>query len=116
MQANRVMDSTVFYPFLNRRVYAAAVDGCLLVLGIAAIILFVGQLNPPPWIYFSLFANLSLIEPVLVSITGGSIGHHIFGIRVIDQASGNNIGFFRALVRTLTRFIFGIFSLFFINL
>jgi len=109
------MNSTVVYPFLNRRVYAAAVDGWLLVLGVVAIILIVGPLNPSPWIYLALFALLSLIEPVLVSFTGGSIGHHIFGIQVIDQSSGNNIGFFRALVRIITRYIFGIFSLFFIN-
>ena len=107
--------TSVAYPFLPRRVYAAALDGWILVLGIAAIILFVGPLHPSPWVYFSLFAILSLIEPVLISTTGGSIGHHVFGIRIIDQSSGNHIGFFRALVRSVTKYIFGVFSLFFIS-
>lgn len=107
--------TSVVYPYLNRRVYAAFVDGLLLVLGMVLSVVLAGPHNPPPWVYFSLCALVSLIEPVLVSFTGGSIGHHIFGIKVIDQSSGNHIGVVRSLVRTILRFMLGVFSLFFIH-
>ena len=83
---------------VDQALYTTALDGWILVLEIAANILFVGPLHPSPRVYFSLFAILSLIETVLVSTTGGSIGHHIFGIRLIDQSSGIHIGIFRVLV------------------
>ena len=78
-------------------------------------VILVSSHNPSPWAYFTVFSSLSLIEPILVSVTGGSIGHHLFGMQVIDQSSRNKIGIFRAIFRTVIRFIFGIFSLFFIH-
>jgi len=107
--------TSIVYPYLNRRVYAATIDASLLALGLVATILFIGQNNLPSWSYLFLCALVTLIEPVLVSTTGGSIGHHLFGIKVIDQSSGNHIGVVRALVRTVTRFMFGTLSLFFIH-
>lgn len=52
----------------------------------------------------------------MVSMTGGSPGHHAIGIAVCDARTGSRIGIIRALIRSTTRFAFGLASLFFVLL
>src|SRR5262245_4987412 len=42
---------------------------------------------------------LILYEPLLVSRTGGTIGHYLTNLRVVDNDHGGNVGFLKALAR-----------------
>jgi len=58
---------------------------------------------------FAATAALLLYEPVLVSTTGGTLGHYFTNLRVVD-ARGGNIGFLKACGRTIIKGTLGWFS------
>ena len=53
---------------------------------------------------------LVLYEPVLVSRTGGTIGHHLTNLRVVDDATGGNVGLLKALARVVIKGVLGWYS------
>jgi uncharacterized RDD family membrane protein YckC len=59
-------------------------------------------------------AALLVLEPGLVAWTGGTIGHHLTGLRIRDAITNRNIGFIRATLRALSRVLLGSVSLVFI--
>jgi uncharacterized RDD family membrane protein YckC len=54
------------------------------------------------------------LEPGLVSWTGGTIGHHLMGLRVRDALEDRNIGLIRATIRAASRTLLGWISIMFI--
>ena len=60
-----------------------------------------------------LFLGVILYEPLLVSITGGTIGHHAVNLRVAREDDGGNLRFFQAFVRVFLKGILGVLSFFF---
>ena len=110
-----IVQEAVFYPTLPRRIYAAAIDETIVILGIMIGFLLVGRLQPPAWLFVAMAVVLVGIEPVLITSTGASIGHHIFGLRVIDARSGERVGIFRSILRTFARILFGLPSLLLIH-
>jgi uncharacterized RDD family membrane protein YckC len=55
-------------------------------------------------------ATLLLYEPVLVSFTGGTLGHHFTNLRVVDDRSGGNVGFLKACARVVLKGVLGWYS------
>jgi uncharacterized RDD family membrane protein YckC len=55
-------------------------------------------------------ATLLLYEPVLVSFTGGTLGHHLTNLRVVDDRSGGNVGFLQACARVFLKGVLGWYS------
>ena len=53
---------------------------------------------------------LVLYEPVLVSLTGGTLGHYFTNLRVVDNATGGNVGFLKACARLLIKSLLGWYS------
>jgi uncharacterized RDD family membrane protein YckC len=51
-----------------------------------------------------------LYEPVMVSMTGGTIGHHLTNMRVVDDAHGGNVSFLKACARFVIKSVVGIYS------
>ena len=47
--------------------------------------------------------GLLLYEPVLVSVTGGTLGHHLNNLRVVDERSGGNVSFLKACARVVIK-------------
>jgi uncharacterized RDD family membrane protein YckC len=54
-------------------------------------------------------ATWLLYEPVLVSLTGGTVGHYLCNLRVVDD-HGGNVSFPKALVRVLIKSLLGWYS------
>jgi uncharacterized RDD family membrane protein YckC len=54
-------------------------------------------------------AVLLLYEPVLVSLTGGTLGHYLTNLRVVDDRGGN-VSFLKALARMLIKGFLGWYS------
>src|SRR5436190_8207282 len=61
-----------------------------------------------------LVAGFLALEPGLVSWTGGTIGHHLMGLRIRDVVEDRNIGLIRATIRAVSRALLGWVSLVFI--
>ena len=52
-----------------------------------------------------------VLEPLMVSLTGGTIGHHLRGIKVIDVDSENKINIFAAILRFILKVLLGWLSI-----
>src|ERR1700722_12552473 len=53
---------------------------------------------------------LLLYEPVLVSFTGGTLGHYFTNLRVVDDRDGGNVSFLKACLRALIKGLLGWYS------
>ena len=51
-----------------------------------------------------------LYEPLLVSVTGSTIGHYATNLRVVDNRSHGNISFVKAVVRMIIKSALGLYS------
>src|SRR6266702_8614028 len=54
--------------------------------------------------------GLLLYEPVLVSVTGGTLGHYFNNLRVVDEHSGGNVSFLKACARVVIKGLLGWYS------
>lgn len=52
-----------------------------------------------------------ILEPGAVAFTGGTIGHHIFGMRVRRKSTDKRLNVFSAVIRFVTKTLFGLPSL-----
>ena len=53
--------------------------------------------------------TLLLYEPVLVSLTGGTVGHYVCNLRVVDDRGGN-VSFLKACARVVIKGLLGWYS------
>jgi uncharacterized RDD family membrane protein YckC len=53
---------------------------------------------------------LVLYEPVLVSMTGGTLGHYLTNLRVVDERDRGNVSFLKALARFALKGLLGWYS------
>lgn len=59
---------------------------------------------------YLVIAFLLLYEPVLVTLTGGTVGHWSSNLRVVDDATGGNVSFPKALARLLIKGVLSWYS------
>jgi uncharacterized RDD family membrane protein YckC len=106
------------YARFSRRFLGLVLDGTL--LGISAAILVIGaaaggsDATVRTALAIVIFAAI-IYDPVLVSTTGGTVGHHILNLRVVDDQSGANLSFLRALLRAVIKSFLGIASFIFMG-
>jgi uncharacterized RDD family membrane protein YckC len=102
--------ATQGYPKLLRRLRGLFIDG--LVVPIAAIATLVALTYAgveSTWIKVAgPVLVVLLLEPVAVSMTGGSIGHHLTGIRIRKEHVDERINVFAATVRFIVKTLFGL--------
>jgi RDD family len=55
-------------------------------------------------------AFLLLYEPVLVTLTGGTLGHTFSNLRVVDDVTGGNVSFSKALARLVIKAVLSWYS------
>jgi uncharacterized RDD family membrane protein YckC len=101
----------VTYPRLIRRLKAVAFDGIFIPISMFGA-LFLGEalgLNSTlKGILF--FVPLIVLEPLLVTLTGGTIGHHMMGLKVSRMDGKTHLNFVVATLRMVVRILLGAFS------
>lgn len=103
------------YPRLYRRIQAFIIDWSIFIVMFFAAAMILADYEIHGGIKLIVFAIILIIlEPGLVSITGGSIGHHLRGLRIQDQRHGKNINIYRAIIRWIVKNLLGLWSFFFI--
>jgi uncharacterized RDD family membrane protein YckC len=100
-----------YYARVGPRVRAFLIDYFLL-FGAFAVVAVVGaQLESVPGLRAALFALwvafVLLYEPVMVSRTGGTLGHHLKNIHVVSDRTGGPPGFVAAMARNLIKAFLG---------
>jgi uncharacterized RDD family membrane protein YckC len=59
---------------------------------------------------YTVIAVALLYEPLLVSLTGSTIGHYRTNLRVVDNRTHGNISFMKAVVRVIIKAALGLYS------
>ncbi len=103
------------YPRPIRRIEAVLLD----ILVVFALLFVLMNIIAPLSIHGGIKAAiivsiLSLQDPLLVSVTGASIGHHLRGLRVEHADTGENLGLLRAVLRYAVKALLGWYSVVFL--
>ena len=100
------------YPRISRRVQAFFIDGIILSVG-ALVTLIVASGLGLKGIDTSILAGLAvfILEPAMVSFTGGTLGHHLLGLRVVSKTTAKNINIFSAIIRFAVKIALGMLSI-----
>lgn len=95
----------------TRRVQALMYDSMILAVVIAlTLFLATAAEGTSRLIGFSGAAIVLLYEPVMVSWRGGTFGHSLRNLRVVDDRTHGNINFFKAIARFVIKLPLGILS------
>ncbi|MBX9776427.1 MAG: RDD family protein [Xanthobacteraceae bacterium] len=93
-----------------RRFQAAIIDAVVIVVAIFGAVFIAITLNSENLartLGFSIAIGWLLYEPLLVALTGSTVGHYLCNLRVVDNRTGGNINFFKAVLRTLLKAVLG---------
>ncbi len=106
------MNSNIGFPKISKRIQAVLIDSiiitvCFITTMIGMSLLGVQGINS------IILAGLivCILEPAMIAFTGGSIGHHILSLRVINKDTQNNVGLISAFIRFFLKAILGLFSI-----
>ena len=103
---------TQAYARFTQRVRAVMIDSIIFMLILAGALIVatsLGSDNIARILGTVVVITWLLYEPLLVSLTGGTIGHWRSNLRVVDDAGGN-IGFGKAVVRVIIKTLLGWYS------
>jgi uncharacterized RDD family membrane protein YckC len=101
------------YGRFSRRLQAVLLDSIIFLLLMAVALSVATAMqsdNVGRILGFTFIAILMLYEPLLVPLTGGTIGHYLCNLRVVDDRTRGNIGFLKAVARGLIKSLLGIYS------
>ena len=104
------------YARFPRRLLAMVADGALIAAAMIALFVAAASVESQSAVRAALilFAlGAILYDPVLVSTTGGTLGHHWLNLRVVADESGGKLPFGRAVARGLLKTFLGIASFIF---
>ena len=107
---------SVFYPRLIRRVRAILVDSIILPVVMFGVVM-VGSAAGVSDGYAKfalLIVPIFVLDPAMVAVTGGTIGHHFQGVRIATLDGQRNINIFAATLRFVVKVLLGWFSMIFI--
>ena len=109
---NEALPDTHAYARFMRRAQGVFIDAIVFMVIIAAALIAAvsfGSDNVGRILGITVVASWLLYEPVLVSMTGGTIGHHVYNMRVVDDRGGN-VSFIKAVVRMIIKSVLGWYS------
>jgi uncharacterized RDD family membrane protein YckC len=107
------MSPSPLYARFSRRFRGILVDWMIamaVIFGALAVSIAVGNDNFSRVLGFGAMLGLLLYEPVLVSATGGTLGHYFNNLRVVDEQSGGNVSFLKACARVVIKGLLGWYS------
>lgn len=106
------------YPRFIRRVKAALIDSfiiaMLVVFGVAA--LAESESVPSYFEIFIILLPVFIIEPLLVALTGGSPGHHLFNIKIREKSEDKKLSIRKSVVRFFLKAFLGLISIILVSL
>ena len=102
------------YPYLIQRFKAFFIDLCfsVILMGISAYLFSFFEEPLPKVRIVTLLSIFFLYDPLTVSLFGGTIGHHLIGLRVKrNNSEEKNINFIFAFARYVVKLVLGWVSL-----
>lgn len=107
---------TVYYPRLIKRIRAVLVDSVVVPAAAVGALAAGYAFGVTDFLGRVLLVTVPVfvLEPGLVTFTGGTIGHHVVGIRVQKTDGSGNLDIFRATIRAIVKFVLGWLSFIFV--
>ena len=104
------------YPRLIRRVRAILVDSIVLPVVVFGVVMVGSAVGVSDGYakFALLIVPIFFLEPAMVALTGGTIGHHLLGVRIATLDGQRNINIFAATLRFVVKVLLGWFSMIFI--
>ncbi len=104
------------YSTLIRRVQGLLIDSVVVCVVLVVSLVVAGQLKltNENHAVFIAFIPFVFLEPILVSVTGGTVGRHIIGLRVRKVFEDKNINIFVTVIRSILKILVGTVSLVFV--
>lgn len=102
----------VGYPRLLRRIQALMIDGIIVPVLVIGLLIAASSLGVQG-IYAGILVGVTVFvfEPLLVTVTGGTLGHHLLGMGVRQRRTGENLNIFAASLRFILKVVLGLPSL-----
>jgi uncharacterized RDD family membrane protein YckC len=104
----------VLYATFPRRLKGLTVDSMVLVAFLGAVAVATPLVQQFSALRVALvmlwWLGLIFYEPVTICLFGGTVGHRALNLRVVDNRTGRNISFGKALGRLVVKGVLGIFS------
>jgi uncharacterized RDD family membrane protein YckC len=101
------------YGRFSRRLKAVVIDWMIIMLLLVAALFAAVSANSDRIgriLGFTVAVIWLLYEPLLVSLTGSTIGHYLTNLRVVDNRSHRNISFPKAVARVVIKGVLGLYS------
>lgn len=98
------------YPRILKRIRGAWIDGIIIPVAAVGSLILLNEVGVDSGHLKAAVAVLIILalEPFAVSLTGGSIGHHLVGMRVRRLSSDRNLGIVAALARFIVKTLLGL--------
>src|SRR5215475_435821 len=106
-------DGDIAYARYTRRLKAYFLDWVLiiaLIFGGLFVAVQFGSDNVARPLGLTVVAVLLLYEPLLVSLIGSTVGHYTYNMRVVDDRTGGNVSFLKAVARVVIKDVLGLYS------
>jgi hypothetical protein len=105
--------ATPAYARFSRRLRGLAIDWIVFSLLLAGALFLATAMRSDSigrYLGFSAIAIFLLYEPVLVALTGGTIGHYLTNLRVVDDRTKGNVSLLKAFARFVIKSLLGWYS------
>jgi uncharacterized RDD family membrane protein YckC len=106
----------VFYPRLIRRIQAVLIDSVLVPIAVIGTLVLGDSfgVHDNYGKFVLAIVPIFVLEPGLVALTGGTVGHHVFKIRVAKIGGQGNINVLAATLRFIVKLLLGWLSFIFV--
>jgi uncharacterized RDD family membrane protein YckC len=109
------MNQNWVYPRFLRRFQAVTIDSIMLSILFMGLLLILTKWGIMGRNGFMITVVIVMLwEPLWVSITGASVGHHLIGLRIVNKSTGRNLNIVASFFRFILKMCLGIPSLVFI--
>lgn len=97
------------YPRLLRRLQGVFIDGIVIPIAAVGTLVALTYAGADTWVkVLCPLLVVCVLEPLAVSLSGGTVGHHLVGLRVRKERADERISVFAAFVRLLVKVLFGL--------
>ena len=104
------MSAPRYARFSRRRIVVDWIIAMTVMFGAVLLAVTIGSDNFSRALGIPVLLALLLYEPVLVSFTGGTLGHYFTNLRVVDDCNGGNVSFLKACARVVIKGLLGWYS------
>ena len=108
------MESAPAYARFSRRLRALCLDATILVLLFYVGTVLIHSISSSDSVTRGLWLGVVLVillyEPILVAMIGGTVGHRLTNLRVVDDRSNRNLSFVKAVARAAIKALLGWYS------